>query len=435
MWTARVALTAAVALASAAGPAAAADPRDVHPGAWSYFGDPRSIAVGEEVFTGWVGTRREIMVEQFDRRTGRSRNVQLHRNTELDDHDNPSLALFRGHLYVFYSPHSGRIFPRDRASKMRYRVSLARTDIRAGFGRTREVRTNTRGGMGFTYPNPIAAGGRLWLFWRGGNWYPTFSYTRDGHRWVPARTLVLGPRGQRPYAKYVAGPDGAVHMVFSDAHPSSYRTSLHYMRYRAGRFERADGSLIGTMRDLPLPVSSLDRVYAFSEDQGRAWPHDVAVLDDGRPAVVYTRRMGGPNGRDTFVYARWDGSLWRRHDIVAAGQGGKTFTSGGITFDHADPARVVLSRTVDRFNEIELWRTRDLGATWREPFPVTTGSRAHNIRPVIPRGFRDTASLLVVYAYGSAQSFRAFRMTIRMSLGAPPPRTPIPFGLPVRIGG
>ena len=45
---------------------------DVHAGAWSYFGDPRSIARGSRIFTGCVGTNRGIVVEQYDRRTGKS---------------------------------------------------------------------------------------------------------------------------------------------------------------------------------------------------------------------------------------------------------------------------------------------------------------------------------------------------------------------------
>jgi hypothetical protein len=409
--------------------AAAADAHDLHSGAWSYFGDPRSLAHGTRVFTGCVSTTRGIIVHQYDLRTGESFHAHLHRNTELDDHDNPSLVFWRHRIYAFYSPHSGRVFPLDRHSRMHYRVSRARYDLHKGFGPERLVRTNTPGGLGYTYPNPIATRDKLWLFWRGGNWYPTFSYTRDGVHWVKARTLVRGPHRQRPYAKYIGGPDGSIHVVLSEGHPQSYRTSLYYVRYKSGHFYRADGRLIGRKRDLPLRVRQLDRVYRYRPAIGRAWPHDIALGPSGQPRIVYTAREGGPGGRDTFYLARWDGSAWRRYGIVSAGRGALTFHSGGITFDHARPSRVVLSRTIGGWNEIEVFRTPDGGRTWMTPIPVTSNSNAHNFRPIIPRGLTGPR-LVVIYVHGTASSFRNFQTVVRMDVAEEPggqPRTaPIP---------
>ena len=126
----------------------------VHAGAWSYFGDPRSIARGSRIFTGCVGTNRGIVVEQYDRRTGESFHVHVHRNREVDDHDNPSIALWRRRVYAFYSPHSGRYFPRNRQSEMHIasrsgRSTSARASASSGMSRpTREEalasRTPTR---------------------------------------------------------------------------------------------------------------------------------------------------------------------------------------------------------------------------------------------------------------------------------------------------
>ena len=291
--------------------AAAADAHDVHSGAWSYFGDPRALAHGTRIFTGCVSTTRGIVTHQYDLRNGETLHAHLHRNKELDDHDNPSLVFWRHRIYAFYSPHSGRFFPLDRHSEMHYRASRAPYDLHAGFGPERHVRTNTPGPLGYTYPNPVPTRDKLWLFWRGGNWYPSFSYTRDGVHWVAARTLVHGPKHQRPYAKYVGGSDGSIHVVLSDAHPMSYRTSLYYVRYKAGRFFRADGRLVARMHDLPLRLKQLDRIYRYRPAVGRAWPHDIALGPGGRPRIAYTARTGGPGGPDTFYLARWDGSAWR----------------------------------------------------------------------------------------------------------------------------
>jgi hypothetical protein len=411
--------------------ATAADALEVHSGAWSYFGDPRAIAQGSRVFTGCVSTTRGIVVHQYDLNTGEMFHQHLHRNNELDDHDNPSLAIWRRRIYAFYSPHSGRVFPLDRHSVMRYRASRQPYDLHAGFGPERRVPTNTPGGLGYTYPNPVPTPGKLWLFWRGGNWYPTFSYTRDGVHWAKARTLVRGPHRQRPYAKYVGASDGSIHITLSEAHPQSYTTSLYYVRYRAGAFYRADGRRVARMRDLPLRIGQLDRVYRFRPATGRAWPHDVAVEPGRRPRVVYTARVGGPGGVDTFYLARWDGSAWRRFPIVSAGRGTRTFHSGGITFDHARPSRVVLSRSTGDWFDVELWRTPDGGPTWMAPIAVTSGSDAHNFRPIIPRGLKGPR-LVIVYVHGTASSFRNFQTVIRMDVAAEPgdqPRSaPIPTG-------
>ncbi len=71
---------------------------------------------------------------------------------------------------------------------------------------------------------------------------------------------MLGPpavgRNVRPYAKYDSAPDGSILMTFSDGHPGSYKNNLYYMRYKSGRFYKADGTIIGTTRDLPFRLGA-----------------------------------------------------------------------------------------------------------------------------------------------------------------------------------
>ena len=151
-------------------------------------------------------------------------------------------------------------------------------------------------------------GPRLYLFLRGPCRQPIFTWTTDGVHWARARTLMLGivrgGRRQRPYAKYAAGRRG-ISMVFTDGHPYSVQTSLYYLRMRGGRFYRADGSLLGGLRDLPFRASALDPVYRHRRGGGRAWPMDVALDAQDRPVIVYTRATG--HG-DDFWYARWEGA-------------------------------------------------------------------------------------------------------------------------------
>ena len=81
-------------------------------------------------------------------------------------------------------------------------------------------------------------------------------------------------------------------MTFSDGHPGSYKNNLYYMRFKNGRFYKADGTVIGTTRDLPFRLSQLDMVQRYSAREGRPWPMDIAFGSDGVPSIVYSSRVG-----------------------------------------------------------------------------------------------------------------------------------------------
>lgn len=386
-------------------------------GAWSYFGDPRAVAHGRDVFTGWISVGGDVWVAQTDTATGRTRKRMIYENLGRDDHNNPSLVFWRGRLMAFFSEHSGRVL--GKGAQMRYRISRRRFSILGGFGPVRKVPTNVPGGLGYTYPNPVRARGRLFLFWRGGDWNPTFSSTMDGRRWSRARTLVRGPGTradpQRPYAKFAEAPGGAFDVVLSDAHVQNWRNSLYFMRFRRGSFFRADGSRIGTLADLPFARRELDTVYRWRRGGGRAWPHDVAAGADGRPVVVYTRRHNGPDGVDRFHYARHDGRRWVDRRLVSAGDGAPTFTSGGITLDHEQPGNVLLSRPVGDDYQVEFWNTPDRGDSWTR-WTLTRFADGFSMRPVFPRFFHRTGKGVVVFFRGTAESYRKYATTVVMHL-------------------
>src|SRR5215204_755694 len=285
----------------------AMQPRVVAPCSWSYFGDPRSVAHERHVFTGCVGTDGHTVIEDFDLETGRRRMRTLFEPLEADDHNNPSLVFFHERLYAFSAPHSGYLYPRDRRSRMRYRVSERPWADGGGWGPVRTVPLGSGCGLGYTYPNPVVAGDRLYLFMRGPCWEPYFTSTADGRRWSAPRTLVRSPspslqdgggtRRVRPYTKYAAAPDGSIVMAFSDGHPASFKSSLYFVRFKDGRFFAADGSQIGTVADLPLRFDQLDRVERYGAARGRAWPMDVAQDAGGMPVIAYSSLTGTS---DTF---------------------------------------------------------------------------------------------------------------------------------------
>ena len=74
---------------------------------WSYFGDPRAVARAGHVYTGCIGTDGRTIVEDYDLVSGRRRVSTLFEPLEADDHNNPSLVVFRDRVYAFSAPHSG----------------------------------------------------------------------------------------------------------------------------------------------------------------------------------------------------------------------------------------------------------------------------------------------------------------------------------------
>jgi hypothetical protein len=384
-------------------------------GAWSWFGDPRAVyyqGIHRRTYTGWVAPDGSIQLASYDHDSGRQVIVTLKSRLQIDDHDNPSiLVLPDGRLMVFWSTHAG--------PTMWYRRSLRPEDFSA-WEPERTLPTNTPGIEGYTYPNPMqlsAEGNRIYLFWRGGNFNPTLSTSMDGNTWTPARTVIRIP-GQRPYVKYASDGRDTIAMAWTEAHPRNMKTSIYFAEYRAGALRRADGSVISTMANLPIKPTQGQKVYDWRTD-GKAWVHDVALGRDGRPVIVYATF---PTNTDHhYRYARWDGSRWIDRELVPAGGSmsvdpSEPNYSGGITLNHDDPSTVYLSRQVNGTFEIEVWTTRDGGATWSWR-PLTSPGGGNNYRPISPRGQRGD-DMDIVWMHGTYPSFTSFRTGLRTQLRA-----------------
>jgi BNR repeat-containing family member len=380
-------------------------------GAWTWFGDPRSVyheGAHRRTFTGWVSQGGSIQVASFDHDTGQRVIATLKARLQVDDHNNPSILIRPdGHLLVFWSTHAG--------PTMWYRRSARPEDIGA-WEPERTFPTNTPGSGGFTYPNPMqlsAEGNRLYLFWRGGNMNPTLSTIETGAgTWSRARTVISNP-GQRPYVKYASNGRDTIAMAFTEGHPASLQTSIYFAAYRAGALRRADGSVISTMADLPIAPTEGEKVYD-RRTNGKAWVHDVALDADGHPVIVYATFPTNADHR--YRYARWNGSGWTDRELVRAGGSMSTSTSqpnysGGISLDHEDPSTVYLSRKVGGVFEAEVWTTPDEGATWSSR-PLTSGSVRGNYRPISPRG-QTGDSHDIVWMHGGYVHYTNYQTGLR----------------------
>jgi BNR repeat-containing family member len=384
--------------------------------AWSFFADPRALVHGRTVLAGCVTSHGLPVLVRAGLRTGRHSVVRLFARLERDDHNNPAIVFWHGRLWAFVSPHSGHIFPLDRHMFVHYRESLRPWGVTGGFGPVRAVSLPQGCGLGYTYPNPVVSGRRLYLFLRGPCHQPIFTWTVDGRHWAPARTLMLGRvyhgRRQRTYAKYAAGASG-ISMIFSDGHPHSSRTSLFYMRMSGGRFYRADGTAIGALRDLPFHARALDPIYRYRIGGGRAWPMDVALDRSGSPVVVYTR--SSLHG-DRYYYATFGAGGWTSRLVAPAGGHYGGYGDGGASLRHEDPAWLALGESSGHGMpwRVRVLHTRDRGGGWaaaRVPGEV----RDANFRAVFPRGLPAGAPPLLLWVAGRAPGFRDYRTRVLMA--------------------
>ena len=383
--------------------------RELGAGSWSYFGDPRAISHDGDTFTGWISTTGNVWVARYTK-AGKLTKRVIFKGLGRDDHNNPSL-VFRhdGHIMVFFSPHSGHHLPPPGIpSVMRYMVSLNPYSIN-GFGQVHTVDTNVPGGLGYTYPEPDAAQGQAVAVLARGRWNPTFSYTEDGIHWVPARELVYFGHAPAAVREVRRRRQEADPRHLHRRPPENWKNSLHYARYENEALYAMGGRRLGTLKDIPLHTSKLDHIYHYSDRGGRAWGHDIALTADGRPRVVYTRRV---DNRDTFYYAYHNGTNWISRKIVEAGAGRPSFHSGGATLDHEDPRFVYLSRTIGRWNQVEQWFTPDEGRSWTHR-QLTADPTGYAIRPVTPRGLGQAANR-ILYVWGDERTIGFTDYTTRV---------------------
>ena len=196
-------------------------------GAWSYLGS-RAIHHDGRTFTGWISTTGNVWVASWI--PGRKpRKTLIYRGLGVDDHNNPSLVFRRdGHIVVFFSPHSGRHLPVGQVSRMRYRTT-APVSSPSSARSTASTPTARRPRLHLPEPDPAARQAVAVLARR--ELEPdVLLHAQRRDNWVPARELVRFRDEQRPYAKYCGDGRNRIHGVFSDAHPSSFKTSLHYAR-------------------------------------------------------------------------------------------------------------------------------------------------------------------------------------------------------------
>jgi|GEM_PF-1238529 len=382
-------------------------------GAWCWYQDPRAIhysGTRNATYMGWVNNVGDIIIYQYDENAKTQSTYTLHGALNYDDHAAPAI-VFRpdGRLMVFYSAHGG--------GTMYYRVSTNPEDISA-WGAEQTMPTNTSGmNSGFTYSHPVILKGennKLYDFWRGGNYQPTYSSSTDlGATWAPAQTLFTANNTQRPYLKVVSDDQNRIDFVATDGNPNETTTSVYYFSYHNGAFYKADGTFIKNMDGTPLTPAMVDTVYsAAAHGNVSGWNWDIAIDSTGNPVIVYATLPASNDHR--YHYARWNGTSWTDTEMTQAGGtiggGLEPNYSPGITLDHDDPSIVYLAKQVGSYDEIQKWTTADGGVTWTSS-SLTTGSTQNNVRPIVPR--HHDANMQVLWMYGYYPFWNSFQTGIK----------------------
>jgi BNR repeat-containing family member len=384
-------------------------------GAWCWFGDPRVLHHENRTYIGFITNNPDgtgdITIAQYDHDTNQLTSSVVRPGFPRDDHNNPAICIRPdGRVVAFYTGHQQAELP------MHYVRSKVAGDINGGWEPVKHITTNTPG-SGWTYANLAqlsAEPNKLYVFWRGGNFNPTYSTTTGGDVWTEARNFIyydLDGTVHRPYVKVYSDGVDTIHFAFTQGHPRDVLSSIFYMYYRGGNLYRANGDLIGPWGEVIRPGRA-DKVYNAddpNDDPGpKAWVWDVAADADGHPVIVYANFPTDTDHR--YRYARWNGTEWIDNEITPAGNTISEDTrepnySGGISLDHADPSVVVLSRQEPGGrHEVERWTTNDNGQSWTSE-PITQNSSELNVRPFVPVGLTGTGAMSVLWMAGEYPSY------------------------------
>src|SRR6266545_4348989 len=349
--------------AGAAGGAAGAGPSGTpivlsEDGGWCWFQGPRALFFGSRLVVGALssgysnaGIRGNVRALVHDLSTSKTTIIELHPQLELEDHDSPAFLIRPdGRLLALYGKH-------DSENHFYYRVSQAADGLTWGAEQT-YVPTS---GTSLTYSNLFLLTGesnRVYDFYRGldGSFKPSYAYSDDaGQTWKSGNVVINVPSTttlQRPYVRYASNGTDTIHLVYTEAHPRDFDTSLYHVYYRAGALYRSDGTRIAALSEgLDMPAQGT-RIYQ-ADSQHVAWGSDAVLDAQARLVITYSVQMSsaglptGQGGDDIrYRYARWDGAAWRDYSLAYAGSrlySGEDDYSGLATLDPNDPAVVYIS--------------------------------------------------------------------------------------------
>lgn len=412
-------------------------------GGWCWYQDERAIVQAGKLIVGSVAAgvrdpnrRGDIEATVYDLATGKRTIVELHDRLlsargQYDDHNvSAFLVLADGRVLAVYTMHGSenRIYHRitaDPANPLSWRPEKAFIP-----SPTSKI----------TYSNLHRLSrekSRIYNFFRGldNTFKPSYALSDDGgDTWMPGSVVIDVPLKvrHRPYVKYASDGKDTIHLIYTEGHPDSYRTSIYHVFYRQGRLHRSDGTPIRSLAEGLRDPAEGTRIFR-GDAANIAWTSDLHLDANERPYAAYSTTTPGsglPPQEDTtrhrYRYARWTGSKWENHAVGYAGSSlyrREEHYTGNIALDPDDPDRVYVSADVHpatgkplisaadgkRHYEMFLGVTRNGGRNW-EWTPVTKDSKADNIRPIVPKWNHKMVALL--WLRGSYVAYTDYDMEV-----------------------
>lgn len=391
-------------------------------GAWSWFEDERAIvdaaagkllvsSVANSSGAGGASRHGDVEVAALDLATGNVFRFTLSDGLQADDHNSAALLVRPdGRYLAMYAKHGGD-------SSSRYRISVNPGDA-ANWSPEMAFNNGARA----TYSNPFrlsAEGGRLYNLARTVGFDPNvLTSTDSGQTWTYGGRLLDWPTptgdpkytgfdGSRPYLKYASNGVDEIHFLASDDHPRAYDNSIYHGVIRGGKIYDS----FGRERDANLfdgsALAPNKYTTVFDTDDsslGHAWTTDLALDAQGRPYALFTARANNTDVNDhRLLYARFDGSQWRVHEVAKMGAflyASEADYTGLGALDPHSPDRVFISTKIDPRTDVAMPRyeifagvTADGGASWTWT-PITYASTADNLRPIAPKWDDQHSALL-----------------------------------------
>lgn len=403
----------------------------MHDGGWCWYQGPRAIIHDDKVFVGSVQGHGEgsALIGVYDLETNKQvGNVTVHEQFDRDDHNSPVFHVREdGKVLTVYAKHHREPHHYLRTVDPKHPLNWTEENIQAyDF-------ENPRDRVTYMNLHRLSDEGKLYNFFRGIDFNPTFVVSEDGgDTWSDPVHLVRSEVAgrHRPYPNYASNGKDTVHISSTDAHPRQFGNSLYHFVFREGQFFKADGTRIKSLADDgPIKPSEMEMIYegsmttqkpeGFESVPDAAWTSDIAVDEQGHPHIGYTLYLSNDDHR--YRLASWDGQKWIDREVAYAGKCLYTRESsytGLIALDPTDPQFVVISTDVDPktgkdlggFHEIyraHIGPEDDITTIdWQ---PVTANSPERNLRPKI---LRDGDRRVILWLRGDFRTFVNYQMDV-----------------------
>lgn len=418
---------------------------------WCWYQDERAIISGNKLIFGSVASKLGTDGEQ------RSGNIEtttydlsghspavvnvMHQGLEDDDHNVPALLTLKdNNILAVYTKHNADYFIRSRITKPNSEFNQWQDEVKA----KRKDKVTYANLMHLSDMNE--GKGRIYNFYRGLNFNPTFDISDDNGKTWSKGTHFIKNEG-RPYVKYISNNQDTIHFVTTEQHPRVFDNSIYHGYLKNNKVYQSNGQLAHDMADGPLSVEQLSKVYQGGKNNV-AWTTDIQLDNQGNPYTVFSvqmndgdknRHKGQLHGDDMRYYfakwqqpkwwAFWQQAKWQVNEIAYAGtrlyDKEQDYTGLAALYPN-NPYKMVISTNVNpdtgkaliseadgkQHWELYLGESHNQGQDWSW-HAITEHSTQDNIRPVIPIN-PESDDTYLLWMKGTYVSYQAMDTDIVM---------------------